>query len=154
CRRLIRDGLILCNHCGYKLIDSPSGATLPVTPLREVTEVVELPPLQCDNTINLFVRVDSGLHPLKLPAKRRLILGRCDMNVTPDVDLTAFQARELGVSRFHAAIDFTGFTFTLTDLNSQNGTDLNGLRLKLSEVHLLRHNDVICLGKPVLYVRL
>ncbi|MCA9903715.1 MAG: FHA domain-containing protein [Anaerolineae bacterium] len=65
------------------------------------------------------------------PAHSGYVLGRSDDNsdFIPDIDLAQFGARELGVSRRHAAlVSFQGATH-LIDLGSVNGTFLNGKRL-------------------------
>ncbi len=70
----------------------------------------------------------SQVHP---PAHDGYVLGRSDDNsdFVPDIDLAQFGARELGVSRRHAAfVRFQGATHVI-DLGSVNGTFLNGKRL-------------------------
>ena len=54
-----------------------------------------------------------------------------------------------GVSRYHAQLRWDGGQFVLEDLNSKNGTWLNGERL--TAPHPLRHGDVLTLpGQPAL----
>lgn len=48
------------------------------------------------------------------------------------------------VSRHHAVIAFTGERYSITDLESANGTFVNGIRIR--ESHPLRVEDVISLG--------
>ncbi len=78
-----------------------------------------------------------------------LILGRGDpaSERSPDVDLTNFGAQQAGVSRRHArlAADEAG-TLTLIDLDSANGTWLNGQRLPANLPGALQDGDEIRLG--------
>ena len=50
----------------------------------------------------------------------------------------------LAVSGMHARVDSVSATFILTDLESTNGTFVNGA---LISSHTLRNNDVILIGK-------
>lgn len=50
----------------------------------------------------------------------------------------------LAVSRNHARIRLTNGKYVLTDLNSANGTFVNGVRITKTEI---MHNDVITVGK-------
>jgi pSer/pThr/pTyr-binding forkhead associated (FHA) protein len=51
------------------------------------------------------------------------------------------------ISRFHAKIQFDQGDMILTDLESTNGTRVNG---QLVHVHRLRHGDCVHLGRSVL----
>jgi pSer/pThr/pTyr-binding forkhead associated (FHA) protein len=59
----------------------------------------------------------------------------------PDNDIIL---EDLKVSRQHAVIAFTEGRYSITDLESANGTFVNGLRIR--ESHPLRAEDVISLG--------
>lgn len=85
---------------------------------------------------------------LDAPAAEGYILGRSDANsqYLPDVDLAECDALNKGVSRRHAAIvAFQGIVHII-DLNSVNGTFLNGQRLPANEPHALSADDQISLG--------
>jgi hypothetical protein len=89
--------------------------------------------------------------PQHLP--HETIVGRGDsVNVRPDIDLAELAAGQLGVSRMHLAIKYDSKHSTLiaTDLNSVNGTYINGQRLFPHEVRVLNHGDELRLGKMVL----
>ena len=94
--------------------------------------------------------------PITLPVKKMITLGRLDERdqTTPELDLTPFGAREMGVSRRHAVIQHTEGSLTLTDLDSANGTYLNGTRLSAHRPWILRDGDEICLGKMTCQIRL
>jgi hypothetical protein len=155
CVEQISESPISCLYHDRPNFHSPFGCTRPVTVPQEFSDVIPLPHAYDDQYLRLWVRSTQGLQSLFLPQQKRLSLGRYDLGTTPpDVDLNPFNARELGVSRLHAVIGYTLPFPTLADLDSRNGTELNGLRVKAYEVHRLRHNDVICLGKLVIYVHL
>jgi len=68
--------------------------------------------------------ITLGRHPL------------CELKFDPDKDLD--------VSSRHASVTLQNGVFVLRDLDSTNGTFVNGTRLR--ETHLLANNDVIQLG--------
>jgi hypothetical protein len=78
-----------------------------------------------------------------------IILGRGDDTMAPDMyaDLTPYGAIDQGVSRRHAVLQRVKRTITISDLNSRNGTFLNGARLIPHQARFLRHGDEIHLGK-------
>lgn len=63
------------------------------------------------------------------------------------IDLTRFNAYDSGVSRTHARFERAGKRLFLRDLNSTNGTRLNGKRLLPMNVHELHHGDKIEFGR-------
>ena len=50
------------------------------------------------------------------------------------------------ISRLHVRVDCDGDTFTLTDLNSTNGTFVNGEQLKPRETRVLQDGDTVLLA--------
>ena len=92
--------------------------------------------------------------PLLLSTERKAVLGRLspDTRVQLTIDLTPYQAYELGVSRVHASISYDGSSFILQDLGSTNGTTLNGNSLMPNSRYVLHSGDEICLGKLVCHI--
>src|SRR5437764_3919791 len=74
--------------------------------------------------------------------KSRLVVGR-----EPKCDI---QIDNLGISREHCAFSQRGEAFLVQDLNSSNGTYVNGR--KITE-HFLNHDDEIVIGKYMLKFR-
>jgi hypothetical protein len=71
-----------------------------------------------------------------------------------NIDLKPYAASEKGVSRQHATIHrFTNILF-ITDINSRNGTFLNGEHLSAYQAYILRDGDEVHLGRLVFYVHL
>lgn len=83
-----------------------------------------------------------------------VILGRADPRIgfEPEVELTPYDALKLGVSRRHAIISWSNNGVTIEDLDSSNGTFLNGHRLSPHFRRLLRDGDLVALGELVMRV--
>jgi pSer/pThr/pTyr-binding forkhead associated (FHA) protein len=77
-----------------------------------------------------------------------LVIGRKTRTgtVNIDIDLMAYDAGVTGVSRVHAMIAPDASGMTIKDLNSVNGTFLNGQQLQSSRPYPLRSNDRIKCG--------
>lgn len=82
------------------------------------------------------------------------VVGRSDSksSYVPDIDLSTCQALENGVSRRHAALIRCQNMLHLLDLNSVNGTQINGERLSPETPYMLRPNDQILLGSLALII--
>src|SRR5664279_2894715 len=87
--------------------------------------------------------------------EKRLVIGRLDKasNFKPDVDLAPYKADFYGISRQHAALVAKSSQLMVVDLNSGNGTFLNGVRLPPHEETALRSEDKLLLGKLQVEVR-
>lgn len=94
-------------------------------------------------------------HSIRAQFEKRLIIGRADhaTNVKPDVDLGVFDGHLYGISRQHAALVTRGAQLLVVDLNSGNGTFLNGNRLEPHQEVPLRATDRLQLGSLPLVVR-
>lgn len=101
------------------------------------------------------LRAASIPQPLRAQFEKRLVIGRTDKvtNIQPDIDLTPYNADLYGISRQHAALHVKSSQLLVVDLNSGNGTFLNGTRLTPHEPIPLRSEDQLQLGKLQLEVR-
>ena len=89
-----------------------------------------------------------GKRLLQLQVHERMIIGRGESGTgAPDVDLDPLDAHEHGVSRRHAILLTRERFLTIRDLNSTNGTFINGLRLQRSQDVPLEHGDRLQFGK-------
>jgi glucose-6-phosphate-specific signal transduction histidine kinase len=77
------------------------------------------PVLVLDAGSQIELRQDAG----------ELLVGCADSGTFPDIDLTPVGGTANGVSRRHAVLRHTNGTWTITDLNSTNGTFVNGARI-------------------------
>jgi DNA-binding response OmpR family regulator len=86
--------------------------------------------------------------PLRLHVTGKITVGRIVANdpSKPDVDLTTFNAEALGVSRLHFTVHPEVDRLVVTDLNSGNGTFLNGNRLKANEMYRISAGDQLTVG--------
>ncbi len=93
---------------------------------------------------------------VRMEVKNRIIVGRSDVNdnLFPDLDLTPYGGLQQGVSRQHAAIIAETDRLLIIDLESTNGTFVNGERLQANKPFRLRHGDEVHIGKIGIDVRL
>jgi hypothetical protein len=87
------------------------------------------------------LRAVTPIHDGKFQA----VIGRAGVQLSADGP---------GISRKHAVIVGEGGRFTLSDLDSRNGTYLNGVRCMPDEVFYLREGDKILLGAAEVTIRL
>ena len=99
-----------------------------------------------DNWVTLHL-LDTG-EVMPLCERNEFTLGRVTEGqpVLPDVDLAPYQAYTHGVSRLHAVIKRGVGDIFLMDLESANGTFINGKRLEPNEERTLANGDVVALG--------
>lgn len=96
----------------------------------------------------VYLRLPSGeTFPLDMDC---ILLGRQDVkrNILVDIDLSRFDPSK-GISRKHALIVRNQDNYTIEDLNSANGTKVNGIRLQPGQKRLLQDGDVIELGQHI-----
>jgi len=87
--------------------------------------------------------------PLKLRIEDKITVGRAVPGEAkrPDVDLSTIGAEALGVSRQHVEITPEADRLVVKDLDSNNGSFINGNRLKADEPYRLGHGDQLMLGR-------
>lgn len=83
-----------------------------------------------------------------------LIVGRADSvtDYMPDIDLTPYGAYRLGLSRQHAVIYEENKTLLVKDMNSRNGTFVNGAAVPAGGTLPLHDGDVLRFGNLSLRV--
>jgi pSer/pThr/pTyr-binding forkhead associated (FHA) protein len=102
-----------------------------------------------------LIAVSTGAS-IGLPAASQAIVGRADpvSQFRPDLDLTALGALEQGVGRRHARLFLQDGQIQIEDLDSTNGTLVNGQRLASHRAQALRDGDQIQLGRLALRIQL
>jgi pSer/pThr/pTyr-binding forkhead associated (FHA) protein len=87
--------------------------------------------------------------PVAVERYADLIIGRRDPDSTLhiDVDLGPFEGQMLGVSRQHARINASVLPPILVDLDSYNGTSVNGHKLNPDEPVELQSGDEVQFGR-------
>jgi len=93
---------------------------------------------------------------LRLAVDEEIVLGRRDSAHSDSdlIDLLPFGAGEFGTSRRHAALRWQSGTLCIVDLNSANGTALNGLRIEPGIANRLSEGDQLHLGHLAVKVHL
>ena len=100
---------------------------------------------------SVLVVVGAGAS-LPLPAAPQAIIGRSDpvSKFYPDIDLNPYGALDQGVGRRHARIFVQGGQVLIEDLDSINGTLVNGQRVLPFQSRALADGDQITLGRMLL----
>jgi pSer/pThr/pTyr-binding forkhead associated (FHA) protein len=139
-------------------------------PVMRLPETAELPDLDSGQPLRLHHSPKTNVGPvpwrlrlqlsgethttLGLDLKPSLLIGRSGPHTPPpDLDLSPYGGDTQGVSRRHAQLLFDGESLFLEDLNSTNGTRLNGYILKAGEPYRLRDGDEITLGSLRILLR-
>jgi FHA domain len=117
CKLGIDANSIVCRHCGATLDLTPPGST------GNNNLVAGLPRPQA----GLAVFPSGTTTPIAVTEDKEFILGReTGGGLEKLVDLTTLDGFAMGVSRRHAMIRAVDNGYKLIDLNSSNGTWLNG----------------------------
>lgn len=133
-----------CENCGAALT-APASVPAP-TPAPAEAPPVEPPPVAVPVAALVIAETGTEL-PLDF-SKGEVLIGRADpvSRVFPDVDLTPHGGYEAGVSRKHCRIFKQGDQFFVEDLQSTNGTKLNGRFIPPNQPQPLNDGDVLELG--------
>ena len=92
---------------------------------------------------------------LTLLVSDRVLVGRADEDDenSPGLDLAPYGGANKGVSRIHAAFGYEDGGVYVEDLNSTNGTRINGLALSPNQHYRLRDGDELEFGSARVIVR-
>ena len=161
CQQESFEGTLYCPNCGTPLQSAPAvkGDTDP-TPFTETVIGRQPPPLVGKETRVVkkvtslrFILPSSG-RQVTLPMQKEIRIGRRDdaRGSAPELDLTADQGAELGVSRMHAAIVATAQGLAIMDLDSVNGTRVNRHRVPPNLPFALNSGDELHLGNLLVHV--
>lgn len=94
-------------------------------------------------------RVVGTASTIQVRVTETMTIGRSDpeRGIEPDINLTPYAAHVMGVSRQHAVIMAKDSSIIIKDLNSANGTRLNGYVLTPNQPYRLRHGDELTFGQ-------
>lgn len=92
----------------------------------------------------VFLAENGASFPL---TSDKSVIGRnsSTKNIVNDIDLTRYDTKKI-ISRRHAMIQRKNNQFLLYDLNSRNGTFVNGKRISSREPYVLKPGDVVEFG--------
>lgn len=143
------DNTLFCEECGIFLAGQSDHSTARL-PTEGPAETAPSAPRR-SSTIILAIQHGSRI---ALPMTKEIVLGRLDASkaIFPDVDLTNEGGLESGVSRRHARIFRTEAGLVIEDLDSLNGTFLNGTRLTPAIPYPMNDGDRIQIGTLVLTI--
>lgn len=145
-------GTLYCTECGTRLVHvSPLPATGPVEARTGEVHpgapaLPEGPELRTGALLGLRVVGTDAILSLLGRANYTLGISIEGQAVIPDVDLGPFDAYNHGVSRIHAEVQLKPDDIYIIDLDSANGTTVNGTRLETITPVAIRHGDLIQLG--------
>jgi len=146
-------GSLFCGECGTRLVRLSSSPTMQVPRNRidqeaSVTKpgTLDVPELEPGAVLGLWVVTTGAV--LSLVGRDSYTLGRVIPTeaIIPDIDLSSFRANDHGVSRIHAEIRVDVDGVRVVDLDSANGTLVNGKRLNPQDPARIRQGDIIQLG--------
>jgi pSer/pThr/pTyr-binding forkhead associated (FHA) protein len=107
--------------------------------------------------MRLILQVGDAAHSrtLSIPIKDRMIVGRGggSEDEMPDLDFSAFEAAAQGMSRNHAALTYHDDALYVEDMNSTNGTRINGFTIPPERSYRLRNGDELEFGSFRVSVR-
>ena len=144
-------GTLFCVECGTYL---PSGGPLRTEPLPDKKDASAHDQdkrdagVSSDVSVKIELEIPKSERRIMLTAETDILLGRLDAahGIFPEVDLTPEGGLEDGVSRRHARIFLENAQLSVEDLDSTNGTFLNGNRLEPYMSHALYDGNTLRLG--------
>jgi len=141
------------------MITPPQPAAPPVAPPAPPRPAVT-PPASSVGPVRqtlagVRLRLPTGA-TLPLPAAMQALIGRADpvSNFYPEIDLTAHGGLERGVGRRHGRFFIQQGAVYYEDLDSTNGSFLNGRKLPPRQPQPVRHGEELRLGTLALVVEL
>ncbi len=152
CQHHEMDGAIFCSECSAQLVNAAPVDTHRIERAdHEKRQHNTSPPASAVPLPKAWISLhilDSG-YILPLADRAEFTLGRVvdGQPIMPDVDLTPHNAYACGVSRLHAILKLVDNQIVVMDLDSSNGTYVNGVRIPPHVETPLVHGDVIALGK-------
>ncbi|MAU13738.1 MAG: hypothetical protein CL607_28230 [Anaerolineaceae bacterium] len=96
--------------------------------------------------------IETPDNVIEVNLKKELVIGRRGSTARVDVDLTPYESLEKGISRQHAILQIDENRLLLRDLNSSNGTRLNGEKLIPEHVYEVNDGDIFQLGMMLMRV--
>lgn len=149
CRHQEFVGTLYCSECATRLVHT---APIALDELLEAEATGDdgLPAIRGLAAGAIFgLRVVETGEMVSLVGRDNFTLGRSGggQAIVPDVDLDTYGAQDQGISRLHAEIRLDGEGVHVVDLDSVNGTLINGKRIEPQLPRRLRHKDIIQLGR-------
>ena len=151
-------GTLFCSECGTRLVHVSPMPTKSISKdeIREEAKTTRPTPPGPDLSSGALIglRVISTGEIISLIGRDNFTLGRSieGQAILPDVDLSRFDAYDFGLSRMHAELRIADKDTHIIDLESANGTIVNGKRILPNRAEPIEHGDIIQLGRLRLQV--
>lgn len=138
------EGVVFCERCGVALVAVPIS-----TRKLEDTEFGRGGTDRLGSDRVLILQIGNDETPILVQIRNEVILGRLSQvdDTSTYLNLVPYGAEDAGVSRRHARLLRDEDMLYLMDLNSTNGTRLNGEVLPASVEQRLRDGDELMLGR-------
>ncbi len=140
-----------CQKCGgtlvLDLVKQPI-ATIPIERTPRSIASTEAGQVEFPADYQLVLQILPSGVCLQFVLEKPMTLGRAASPTHAEdlIDLQTFNANQHGISRRHCTLSHLENRLYVTDLNSTNGTYLNGKRLIPQEAHIVSHGDRLVLG--------
>ena len=152
------EGTLFCSECGAFMLDAIERPATNVLPFSQYA--YSNPPLPHSEVdlipasvpIKIAIIIPHSRRRLNLETAVTIHVGRSTDEFTPELDLGLDEGIEYGVSREHAKIEPTDEGFFIIDLNSTNGTVLNGYRLPPAQAYPLNTGDEVRFGDLLVHL--
>ncbi|MBN1314292.1 MAG: FHA domain-containing protein [Anaerolineales bacterium] len=160
CGKPAFEGSLFCPECGATFKFEDEKRKTDSIPFVEETPNAVEPPLvgkgsiPISNISTISIIIPSSGRRIKIPLKEQLRIGRTDQarGIDPDVDLSEDDGAQAGISRLHASIISTSQGIAIMDLNSVNGTRVNGFQIPPNLPYALNSGDEVKLGDLLIHV--
>ena len=155
CQNKEYHGALFCSECGNQLVHkdkSQADKTIYMNSLHTSPKNSQPDPhykTVPENRFSLYI-IESEQFLTEFN-KTKLTIGRQTPGqvIKPDIDLSDYEAYEKGISRLHATIEFDEEQSKahIIDMDSANGTWVNGNLIPSRSEVPIQNNDIIRLGK-------
>ncbi len=157
CKRENAPGTKICVYCGAmmaEVVEQVSTRALDDTDYEEGRPQWGTARFNTRMSLIINVRDSKDRFNFFFDEITELVLGREDQRAgtVPDVNLQSYGAAGKGVSRRHALIVRRDTALNVIDLDTPNGTFLNGQRLIANQPRILRDGDELRLGHMILRI--
>lgn len=146
-------GTLFCSECGTRLVHvnpMPTKSISRETIRDEAKTTRPTPPgPELSSGALIGLRVIATGEIISLIGRDNFTMGRSNKGqaILPDVDLSRFDAYDYGLSRMHAEVRIDESEAHIVDLESANGTIVNGKRIIPNQPEPIEHGDIVQLGR-------
>jgi len=95
----------------------------------------------------LRIQMSQGRASFEVSTQAPIVIGRSTAGGMVEVDLSPYNAADLGISRRHVRLDTVGDRLMIQDLESVNGSSLNGRPLTPNQQYPVSHGDEVKIGR-------